>query len=62
MLSMLSAEYSCKFFIPIFFIQANSVDHEQTGLIWVHTVCKNDLKSQEDAKADDNCCEWQFKG
>ena len=37
------------------------MDHNQTaprgGLIWVHTVCRNDLKSQ----ADDNCCDWQFK-
>ena len=23
---------------------------------------KNDLKSQADDKADDNCCDWQFKG
>ena len=32
-----------------------------SSLIWVHTVCKNDLKSQADDKADDNCCDWQFK-
>ena len=25
-----------------------------SNLIWVHTVCRND-------KADDNCCDWQFK-
>ena len=31
-------------------------------LIWVHTVCKNDLKSQANDKADDNCCDWRFKG
>ena len=35
---------------------------KQCSLIRVHTVCKNDLKSQADDKADDNCCDWQFKG
>ena len=34
------------------------MDPDQTAprssLIWVHTVCKNDLKSQADDKADDN--------
>ena len=29
---------------------------DRSSLIWVHTVCKNDLKSQADDKADDNCC------
>ena len=24
--------------------------------------CKNDLKSQADDKADDNSCDWRFKG
>ena len=38
------------------------MDPDQTALIQVHTVCKNDLKSQADDKADDNCCDWQFKG
>ena len=42
------------------------MDPDQTApssLIWVHTVYKNDfLKSQADDKADDNCCDWQFKG
>ena len=41
------------------------MDPDQTvplsSLIRVHTVCKNDLKSQADEKAD-NCCDWQFKG
>ena len=23
---------------------------------------KNDLRSQAGDKADDNCCDWQFKG
>ena len=54
-------------FQTYFCIQANSVDPDQTApkrssLIWVHTVCRNDLKSQADEKADDNCCDWQFKG
>ena len=31
------------------------------SLIWVHTVCRNDLKSQADDKVDDNYCDWQFK-
>ena len=34
----------------------------RSSLIWVHTVCKNDLKSQADDKADDTCCDWQFEG
>ena len=46
-----------------FCIQANSVDPDQIrrSLIWVHTVCKNVLKSLDD-KANDNFCDWQFKG
>ena len=44
-------------FQTYFCIQANSVDPDQTAPR-VHTVCKNELKSQ----ADDNCCDWQFKG
>ena len=39
------------------------MDPDQTigGLIWVHNVRKNDLKSQADDKADISCCDWQFK-
>ena len=37
------------------------MDPDQT-LIWVHTIWKTDLKSEADDKADDNCCDWQFKG
>ena len=33
------------------------MDPDQTA-----PICKNDLKSQADDKADDNCCEWRFKG
>ena len=53
-------------FSNYFCIQANSVDPDQMAprshLIWVHTVCRNDLKSSADDKADDNFCDWQFKG
>ena len=53
-------------FQTYFCIQVNSVDPAQTaprGAVWSgSTVCKNDLKSQADDKADDNCCDWQFKG
>ena len=39
-----------------FCIQANSVDPDQTALQkWL-------LKSQADDKADDNSCDWRFKG
>ena len=63
---MLSAEYSCKLFKPIFCIQENSVDPDQTaprGAVWSgpHCLQKWLLKSQADDKADDNCCDWQFK-
>ena len=66
---MLSVFFVCWIFLQTFqtyfFIQANNVDPDQTAprgsLIWVYTVCKNDLKSQADDKADDNCCDWQFK-
>ena len=64
---MLSVYVICWIFLQTFqtyfCIQANSVDPDQrSSLIWVHTVCKNDLKSQADDKADDNSCVWQFKG
>ena len=53
-------------FQTYFCVQANSVDPDQTtprGAVWSEsTVCKNDLKSQADGKADDNCCDCQFKG
>ena len=49
-------------FLTYFCIQVNSVDPDQTAPRWVHTVSKNDLKSQADDKADDNCCDCQFKG
>ena len=52
---MLSAEYSCKLFKHIFLLE------EQSDL-GPHCLEKWLLKSQADDIADDNCCEWQFKG
>ena len=40
-------------------IQANSVEQSDLG---PHCLQKWLLKSQADEKADDNCCDWQFKG
>ena len=48
-------------FQTYFCIQANSVDPEQSDL-GQHCLQKWLLKSQADDKADDNCCDWQFKG
>ena len=59
---MSSAEYYCKLFKPIFCIQANSVDLEQQSDLGPHCLQKWLLKLQADDKADDNRCEWQFKG
>ena len=64
---MSSAEYSCKLFKPILCVQANSVDPDQTaplGAVWSGSTLfeKSLLKSQADDKADDNCCDRQFKG
>ena len=56
-LFMSSVEYSCTFFQTYLCIQANSVDPDQTDCL--HKLL---LKSQADDKADDNCCDWQFKG
>ena len=44
-------------FQTYFCIQANSVDPDQTAPLqkWL-------LKSQADDKADDNSCDWRFKG
>ena len=53
-------------FSNLFCIQANSVDPDQTassGAVWSGSTlfAKNNLKSQADDKADDNCCDWQFR-
>ena len=50
-----------KTFQTYFSIQANSVDPDQSDL-GPHCLQKWLLKLQADDKADDNCCDWQFKG
>ena len=64
---MSSAASSCKLFKLIFCIQANSVDPDQTALkeqsdLGPYCLQKWLLKSQADDKADDNSCDWRFKG
>ena len=64
---MSSAEYSCKLLKAIFCIPANSVDPDQTAPreqsdLGPHCLQKLLLKSQADDKADDNSCDWHFKG
>ena len=54
-------------FQTYFCIQANSVDSDQTaplGAVWSGSNCLQKwlLKSQADDKADDNSCDWRFKG
>ena len=49
-------------FQTYFCIQANNVDSDQTADLGPHCLQKWLLKSQVDDKADDNCCDWQFKG
>ena len=63
---MLTAEFACmQTFQSNFCIQANSVirllleEHSDLG---PQCLQKWLLKSQADDKADDNCCDWQFKG
>ena len=62
-----SAEYSCKLFKPIFayrqtvWTQIRLLLEEQSDL-GPHSLEKWLLKSQANDKADDNCCDWQFKG
>ena len=44
-------------------IEANSVDPDQSSLIWVRNVCdRGFLNISADEKADDFCCGWRFKG
>ena len=66
---MLSVYVVCWIFLQTFqtYIQANSVDPDQTapkGAVWSGSTlfAEMTLKSQADDKADDNCCDWQFKG
>ena len=54
-------------FQTYFCIQANSVAQIRLLLIELsdlgpHCLQKWLLKSQADDKADDSCCDWQFKG
>ena len=50
-------------FQPYFCIPANSVDLDQTAPdLGPHCLQKWLLESQADDKADDNCCDWRFKG
>ena len=54
-------------FQTYFCIQANSVDPDQTaprGAVYLGSHCLQKwlLKSQADDKADDNSCDWRFKG
>ena len=62
---MLSAEYSCKLFKPIF-------AYRQTVLLLIRLLLEQSdlgpqclqkflLKSQADGKADDNCCDWRYE-
>ena len=64
MLFLSSAEYSCKLFKLILCIQVNSVDPDQTAKsdMGPHCLQKWLLNSQADDKADDNYCDWWFKG
>ena len=64
---MSSAEYSCRLFKP-FFVYRQTVwplirllQKEQSDL-GPHCLQKWLLKSQADDKADNNSCDWQFKG
>ena len=62
---MLSVYVVCWIFLQTFqtyfCIQANSVDPDQTDL-GPHCLQKWLLQSQADDKADDNSCDWRFKG
>ena len=65
-LKMSSAEYSCKLFRSIFayrqtvwtLIRLLLEEQSDPG---PHCLQKWLLKSQADDKADDKCCDWQFK-
>ena len=65
---MSSAEYSCRLFKPIFaymqtvWTQIRLLLEEQSDDLGLHCLQKWLLKSQADDKADDNSCDWRFKG
>ena len=62
---MSSAYVVCWIFLQTFqtnfCIPANNVDQDETDLS-PHYLQKWLLKSQVGGKADDSCCDWQFKG
>ena len=67
MLCMSSAEYSCKFFKPIFAYRQTvwtliKLLLEEQFDLGLHCLQKWLLKSQADDKADNSCTDWQFKG
>ena len=54
-------------FQTYFCIQANSTDPDQTApreAVWFGSTlfAKMTFKITTDDKADDSCCDWQFKG
>ena len=63
---MLSVYVVCWIFLQTFqtyfCIQAKCVDPDQTAPKGPRCLQKWRLKSQADDKADDNSCDWQFKG
>ena len=65
---MLSVYVICWIFLQTsqsyFCILANSVDQDQTAQsdLGPHCLQKWLLSSQAEDKADDNCCDWHFKG
>ena len=67
-LKMSSVYVVCWIFLQIFetyffCIQANNVDPDPLRAVWSGSKLFEEmlLKSQADDKADDNCCDWQFK-
>ena len=62
---MLSVYVVCWIFLQTFqtyfCIQVNSVDLEEQSDLGPHCLQKRLLKSQEEDKAEYNCCVWQFK-
>ena len=53
-------------FSSLFLRTAKSVEPDQTAPeqsdLGLHSLQKWHLKSQADDKADNSCCDWQFKG
>ena len=52
-------------FQTYFCIQANSVDPDQTaprGAVWSGSTLFAEMTFKVEDKADDNSCDWRFKG